>query len=1022
MLYISVKERKNVMVIGNRFKRFLAMILCLFTLCGACVPTATAEDDFLFQLFLLALMEEYGLYDISDLLDLIDADSMEELYDLYDLYGGGGSWDDSSFSGSGGADDAAYYDDEGYAIYLDDRSGFYYGLYDDDTAYIIGHQGLGYGGSINLTIPANVEGYPVYDIFDYAFENAAGIGSVTLEEGIQRIGVGAFMGSDIKSIVLPGSLAYVEYDAFSGCSVLEQVIFSEGLEYIGACAFMDCISLREAILPDSLTTIDFDAFSGCSSMKQARLGAGLTSMTGNVFSFCPSLNSLQISAGNRCFTNNAGLLINTFTGTLLRYDASVRSETAFAVPDGIKVIGEMCFENAPSLTSIVLSQNVKVLESYSLWGCTGLTMIDLGSVETIEYNAVNVNSMREVVLPDTIISMDAQAFCLRSDAYDIGGSRMAYAVPDTVSYSSARSNGFVVRPMSMYTASLLTQPEEPVPDTPTLHITPDYLYEGEWTTIEFSCAGATGEVQFNMQGTLLGTAPIRQGKASISYQANKSGVFTITALIGMESVAMERLIVTTPDVTPVVQQLRLPCIHEAGHTMCEPVINITYKDSRYETAHYLHTLKSEAWVCNRCGMYMIDDPASSVYTLETHVFVNQRCVCGMVESAENNAAGRYTLEADPISKVDGEYFMSAGEVAYVTVQDTVTGGRVWLNQDFTLALVDHGGAITEIEPGIYRAEKYGTAEIVLQFGGQEIDRLKVHCTHLEVGGLFSGGKTTVTSVVKLDDMQQIDWKTRVMSINNRVILESFEATKCNDVYEVIFNAYNSSPMAFGVYSYDKYGNVVNRQFIGGLWYSNSMLDAAWDFLETTGKLVFFQRDTLMTAGDQKTKIKLTVPEGGSIRFLTAKDDEYVQAYNALLLAAGVITSFTDIGSGLNTAINGSSQGAILEGLLELNSSIHFGKLFSDIAQNSFAKNLASELDENTVSEIQRIFIEVSGKASLNDLEDAALDYMTLGASEKIDAVFSLLGDMGCLELMRRDLHAAYGDKPIVWPQYILFPE
>lgn len=443
----------------NCIQRVTAFVLCL-TLVFSMGATALArEDDWLLSLFLLAMLEEYGLYNVDDLLQLLDADSVEDLYKLY-----GGNY--GAGSGLNGSDGAAYYDEDGYAIYLDERSGFYYGLYEDDTAYIVDYLGLGSGRSVDLRIPAYVEGYPVYDVYEYAFANVTDIASVTVAEGVMRISIGAFMNSSIKNITLPASVRYVEYDAFSGCTSLQWVSFSEGLEFIGACAFMDCISLQAAMLPDSLTQIDFDAFSGCSALRQARLGAGLTSMTGNIFSYCPSLSSLQIAPGNRYFTNNDGLLINSLEAALLRYDASVRRETSFTVPDGIRVIGEMCFAHAEALTQITLPDSVVALEDYALWGCVGIKTIDLGKVETIGYNAVNVNSLREIALPDSIRSMDNQAFCLRSDAADIGGARTAYATPGTLAYSGAVTNGFVVRPLSEY-----QPPEEMVVCA---HLTPGF--------------------------------------------------------------------------------------------------------------------------------------------------------------------------------------------------------------------------------------------------------------------------------------------------------------------------------------------------------------------------------------------------------------------------------------------------------------------------------------------------------------------------------------------------------------------
>ncbi|MBO5318203.1 MAG: leucine-rich repeat protein [Ruminococcus sp.] len=74
-------------------------------------------------------------------------------------------------------------------------------------------------------IPQYIEGLPVIEIADSAFEDCAGITEIELPGTIRYIHPGTFRGcSGLRKIDLPESLRYVEQDAFAGCSSLETVI------------------------------------------------------------------------------------------------------------------------------------------------------------------------------------------------------------------------------------------------------------------------------------------------------------------------------------------------------------------------------------------------------------------------------------------------------------------------------------------------------------------------------------------------------------------------------------------------------------------------------------------------------------------------------------------------------------------------------------------------------------------------------------------------------------------------------
>ena len=95
----------------------------------------------------------------------------------------------------------------------------------------------------------------VIKIYDEAFQNS-GIETIDFENGIEEIGACAFLGTDIKTVVLPKSVRKLGYAAFGSCSRLESVALNEGLITIESQAFGGKSKLTEIIIPASVTDMD----------------------------------------------------------------------------------------------------------------------------------------------------------------------------------------------------------------------------------------------------------------------------------------------------------------------------------------------------------------------------------------------------------------------------------------------------------------------------------------------------------------------------------------------------------------------------------------------------------------------------------------------------------------------------------------------------------------------------------------------------------------------------------------------
>ncbi|QKX37165.1 leucine-rich repeat domain-containing protein [Metamycoplasma hominis] len=113
-----------------------------------------------------------------------------------------------------------------------------------------------------VTIPGSVK-----EIGESAFFGCENLKEVILNEGLEKIGAGVFLNTNIESITIPGSVKEIGESAFFGCENLKEVILNEGLEKIGASAFPNT-NIESITIPGSVKEIGKGAFSSCKNLKE----------------------------------------------------------------------------------------------------------------------------------------------------------------------------------------------------------------------------------------------------------------------------------------------------------------------------------------------------------------------------------------------------------------------------------------------------------------------------------------------------------------------------------------------------------------------------------------------------------------------------------------------------------------------------------------------------------------------------------------------------------------------------------
>lgn len=138
-------------------------------------------------------------------------------------------------------------------------------------------------GLTSVYVPANCrfhadDGVPAISIFEgcanlteatiavpalptQMFNACSSLTTVTLLEGVEEIGQGAFGNCrELVEISFPSTLKSIGYQAFYGDISLTDLTFQYGLESIGDQAFDACYRIHDVVLPDTVTSFGEDCF------------------------------------------------------------------------------------------------------------------------------------------------------------------------------------------------------------------------------------------------------------------------------------------------------------------------------------------------------------------------------------------------------------------------------------------------------------------------------------------------------------------------------------------------------------------------------------------------------------------------------------------------------------------------------------------------------------------------------------------------------------------------------------------
>ena len=158
--------------------------------------------------------------------------------------------------------------------------------------------------------------------------------------------------------------------AFYWCRNLNSIDIPNSVTTIGDSAFGACSSLTSINIPNSVKIIGDRAFWGCNFLTCITIPSSVDTIIGNPFRYWHG----DLHNESKAFVYEDHVLFNKNKTTLIEYRAK---GTSCTIPNSVKTIRNVAFENCEFLTNINIPNSVTTIGEYAFRNCKSLTTINI---------------------------------------------------------------------------------------------------------------------------------------------------------------------------------------------------------------------------------------------------------------------------------------------------------------------------------------------------------------------------------------------------------------------------------------------------------------------------------------------------------------------------------------------------------------------------------------------------------------------------------------------------------------------
>jgi len=229
------------------------------------------------------------------------------------------------------------------------------------------------------------------------FSGADGLSDLKVEKGSAPYTVygGILYTADMKELVfcpasvtgevsIPGTVELIHSYAFYECGEITSLKFVGGTAplTVGGYAFAGMKAITEASLPSATVALGEGAFMGCTSLEAITLSKNLRDFDISALDGCTALKNIFVESASANYTSLGGVLYNAAKTHLVLYPVG-RTDSVYAVPDGVGAIGRYAFSGNTSLTAVSLPQGLREINEGAFMGCTALAAISVPTTVSI---------------------------------------------------------------------------------------------------------------------------------------------------------------------------------------------------------------------------------------------------------------------------------------------------------------------------------------------------------------------------------------------------------------------------------------------------------------------------------------------------------------------------------------------------------------------------------------------------------------------------------------------------------------